>query len=112
MVKHPVREADPDMGKFKTGFVSQVKEEQQKQREQKKLHRKHHLQDETVVIVEKSHLMKFLIRSAFRIIRLTAVTAIFALATLGSMALLYPEVRNPLLGVLWEILKELHTMMR
>lgn len=108
----PVREAEPDMGKFKTGFVSQVKEEQQRQREQKKLHRKHHLQDETVVIVEKSNLMKFLISSSFRIIRLTAVITVFALATLGSIALLYPDVRNPLLGVLWEILKELHMMMR
>lgn len=111
-VLHPDREAVPDMGKFKTGFVSQVKAEQQRKREQKKLHRKHRLQDETVVIVEKSNLMKFLISSLSRIIRLSAVIAIFGLATLGGTALLYPEVRDPLLEVLWGILMELQTMIR
>lgn len=110
VILRPDRRVDPDMGKFKTAFVSQLKEEQQRQREQKKLHRKHHLQDETIVIVEKSNLMKFIISSLCRLIRLTAVIVIFVLATLGGIALLYPNVRNPLLDVLLEILRELQAL--
>ena len=102
------------MGKFKKEkeFARTVREELERKEEQKKLHKKHEQIAEDVVIVEKSHVVKFLIKSVAGSIRICAVILLCILAVIGLTALIYPEVRRELLQVLSEILMEGQKMIR
>lgn len=94
------------MGKFKKEFVTAVKEEQKKEAEQKKLHEKHRVEDENILVVERDNMVKFLIRNSARLIRILATVSLFILATIGLIALVYPEIRTELLLVLQKIFRE------
>ena len=102
------------MGKFKKEkeFARTVREELKRKEEQKKLHKKHEQIAEDVVIVEKSHVVKFLIKSVAGSIRICAAILLCILAVIGLTALIYPEVRRELLQVLSEILMEGQKMIR
>ena len=64
------------------------------------------------MIVEKSHVVKFLIKSVAGSIRICAAILLCILAVIGLTALIYPEVRRELLQVLSEILMEGQKMIR
>ena len=93
-------------------FARTVREELERKEEQKKLHKKHEQIAEDVVIVEKSHVVKFLIKSVAGSIRICAAILLCILAVIGLTALIYPEVRRELLQVLSEILMEGQKMIR
>lgn len=98
------------MGKFRNGFVREVQEEKQREEEQRRLHEKHKIQDENLIVVEKNNMLKFLIRTTGRIIRYVATAAVFILAAVGLLALIYPEIRGELFLVLGTILEDAGTM--
>jgi len=96
-----------DMGKFKKEkeLARAVREELEWKEEQKKLHKKHEQIAEDVVILEKPHLVKFVMKSVAGSIRICA-TILLCMAIIGLTALIYPEVRQELLQVFFEILME------
>lgn len=98
------------MGKFRSGFVREVQEEKKREEEQRRLHEKHGVRDENLIIVEKNNMLKFLIRTLGRIIRYAATTAIFILAALGLLSLIYPEIRREQILVLMSILDDVRNM--
>ena len=98
------------MGKFKKGGVREAKEALQQEAEQKNLHIKHKIDDPNTVIVEKSNMMKFLIRCAAGSVRVIASTAVLALAAAGVVTLVYPEIRREFLYVLKTILDQIRNM--
>lgn len=100
------------MGKFKSNFVQAAKREQEREREQERLRKKHHVEDEGIVVVEKNNMVKFLIRNLARLIRIFATILLFTLATIGLLALVYPNVRIELLQVIQQIGMELHRMLQ
>ena len=60
------------------------------------------LQDrEDVVVVEKSNMIKFLVRSCAVLLSTMAQIALIGLAVIGFAALVYPEPRRELLEI-WE----------
>ena len=84
-----------------------VREELEWKEEQKKLHKKHEQIAEDVVILEKPHLVKFVIKKCCRKYSyLRYDTALYFGAIIGLTALFYPEVRQELLQVFFEILME------
>lgn len=97
-----------DMGKFKKEkeLARAVREELEWKEEQKKLHKKHEQIAEDVVILEKPHLVKFVMKSVAGSIRICATILLCMLAIIGLTALIYPEVRQELLQVLFEIMME------
>ena len=99
------------MGKFKKEkeLARTVREELEQKEE---LHKKHEQIAEDVVIVEKSHVVKFLIKSVAGSIRICAAILLCILAVIGLTALIYPQVRRELLQVLSEILMEGQKMIR
>lgn len=99
------------MGKFRSGFVREVQDEKKREAEQRRLHEKHGIEDDNLVIVEKNNMLKFLIRTAGRIIRFAAAAAVFILAAVGLLSLIYPAVRGELILVLRTILEDTTTMM-
>ena len=98
------------MGQFRNGFVREVQEEKKREEEQRRLHEIHGIQDENLIVVEKNNMLKFLIRTVGRIVRFVATVAIFVLAAVGMLALIYPEVRGELFLVLGTIFEDAQNM--
>lgn len=70
-----------------------------RQNEQKHLKDKHNIRDENIVIVEKTHIFRWIAL----LIRIIFTMALFAMAAIGIFTLLYPELRNIFLDTLTEI---------
>ena len=98
------------MGKFKKGGVREVKEALLQEVEQRHLHEKHGIADPNTVIVEKSNMAKFLMRCTAGGVRIIAAAAVFILAAVGLVTLIYPEVRQELFQVLQTIFLETRNM--
>lgn len=105
------KQPDSRKGKFKNTLVTAVKTEEAEKKEQKRLHEKHHVEDQTVKIVEKDNFVKFTIRTLAGIFRYIAAVVLFVLATIGVMSLLYPNVRAELFVVAGQLWTELQGML-
>lgn len=88
-------------------FLEAYEEEAAKQQEQKRLHTKHDIKDENVIVVEKSNMIKFSIRSIGVVIRAGATMVLLCLAAIGLLCLIYPETRLPLQDVIVQIFNQL-----
>lgn len=88
-------------------FLEAYEEEEAKQQEQKKLHIKHDIKDESIVIVEKSNLFQFSVRSIGNIIRMGTTVLLLCLAAIGLLCIIYPETRHPLEDVAAQIFNQL-----
>lgn len=100
------------MSKFKNGFAKEAKEVLKQEAEQKQLREKHGIQDNNTLIVEKNNLFKFCIRCFIKIVKIFVTAGIFLLASVGLMSLIYPDVREELMKVLFAIQKEITTMIQ
>ena len=100
------------MGKFKKTLVSAAKADLAQEQEQKRLRKKHHVEEEGLLIVERDNLLKFFIRCLASMVRIGATIFLFLLAAIGLVSLVYPEVREVLLRVLYQIGQELFAMLR
>lgn len=100
------------MSKFKNGFAKEAKEVLKQEAEQKQLREKHGIQDNNTLIVEKNNLFKFCIRYFIKIVKIFVTAGIFLLASVGLMSLIYPDVREELMKVLFAIQKEITTMIQ
>lgn len=100
------------MGKFKKTLVSAAKADLAQEQEQKRLRKKHHVEEEGLLIVERDNLLKFFVRCLASMVWIGATIFLFLLAAIGLVSLVYPEVREVLLRVLYQIGQELFTMLR
>lgn len=100
------------MGKFKKTLVSAAKADLAQEQEQKRLRKKHHVEEEGLLIVERDNLLKFFVRCLASMVRIGATIFLFLLAAIGLVSLVYPEVREVLFRVLYQIGQELFTMLR
>lgn len=100
------------MGKFKKTLVSAAKADLAQEQEQTRLRKKHHVEEEGLLIVERDNLLKFFVRCLASMVRIGATIFLFLLAAIGLVSLVYPEVREVLLRVLYQIGQELFTMLR
>lgn len=100
------------MGKFKKTLVSAAKADLAQEQEQNSLRKKHHVEEEGLLIVERDNLLKFFVRCLASTIRIGATIFLFLLAAIGLVALVYPEVREVLFRVLYQIGQELFMMLR
>ncbi len=95
------------MSRIKRSLVSQIKEQQEFEKQQKELKRKHRIDEKNVIVVEKSNMTKFLIRTIGNVVRISATILILILASIGLTTLLYPQIRNELLIILHQIIEQL-----
>lgn len=93
--------------KFKTSLVSQVKAQEATEQEQKVLHKKHNIEDENVIVVEKSNMTKFLISTIGGVIRTFATIVLLILAVIGLTAIIYPEPRADMIDILFDLIKQI-----
>ncbi len=94
------------MGKYAKA-TRRIKEEQAFEKEQHELKKKYDMENENVIIKEKSSVLKFLITTGGRIIRIAASIVLYVLAALGLLSLIYPSTRAALFETLKEIYAEL-----
>ena len=87
------------MAEFKRGLLKEFEEEEAFREEQEKLKAKHDIEDENVVVVEKTNCAKLSVTTRIRRIKLIATILILALAAIGLTALLYPECRMALFSI-------------
>ena len=87
------------MAEFKRGLLKEFEEEEAFREKQEKLKAKHDIEDENVVVVEKTNFAKFSVTILIRLIKLIATILILALAAIGLTALLYPECRMALFSI-------------
>lgn len=76
------------MSRIKRSLVSQIKEQQEFEKQQKELKRKHRIDEKNVIVVEKSNMTKFLIRTIGNVVRISATILILILASIGLTTLL------------------------
>lgn len=65
------------------------------------------LVDKDVVIVEKSNMVKFFVRTIAALIRTMAALAVTGFAFIGLAALVYPEPRREIVIVFEEVIRQL-----
>lgn len=99
------------MGKYRKSIVGDIEEKRQFEREQEALKQKYQLDTEKIV-VEKSNMVKFAVRTFTGLIRITATILLFILAALGLMTLIYPVPREELLKVLHTIYLQIVTYLQ
>lgn len=95
------------MSRIKRSLVSQIKEQQEFEKQQNELKRKHRIEEKNVIVVEKSNMTKFLIRTIGNVVRISATILILVLASIGLTTLLYPQIRSELLIILRQIINQL-----
>ena len=86
------------MAKYKA-LVEEYKENEAHRAAQKALKKKHKIDDDNVVVVEKSNMAKFSIKTLVGFTKLIATISILCLAAIGLTALIFPETRVALLAI-------------
>ena len=99
------------MAKFKTGLVKEYKEKQAFQQGQEKLKEQHNITDEKVIVVEKSNMAKFTVKTLAALVKLLASAVLLCLAVTGLTALVYPSTRAALLILAQNILEQVLTFL-
>lgn len=91
------------MEKYKTGLVAEYQEKLEYEQHQAELKKKHNIESEDVVVVEKDDKIKFFIRLLISFIKTTSAICITILAALGILSLIYPAIRSELITQLFLI---------
>ena len=78
--------------KFKNHIVEQIKQEEREKEHQERLKERYDVVDD-VLIVEKTDIIKFLLKGLVGAIRLIIAIVLFLLALIGLASLLYPDSR-------------------
>lgn len=94
------------MGKFKHGIVQDIEERREFEKEQASLKAKHHIETDKV-IVEKSNMVKFTVKTLSGLVKTGASILLCGLALLGLMALVYPGPRQEMAGILLSVYQQL-----
>ena len=84
-----------------------AEEELQEEKKQRKLKEKFGIKGKNVVVVERTNMVKFMIRTMAAIIRLVATIFLISLAFIGILALVYEEPRKELVEILWSALEQI-----
>lgn len=94
------------MGKYQESLMQEVKKRKEKEVEQKELKEKYNIQEEDVLIVEKSNWLKFFLGVLAGILEKGCMILILILAAIGLIACLYPQSRETLLLIMKDIQRQ------
>lgn len=92
---------------MKKQFLAAIEEEVAEQQKQEELHTKHNIQDKEVIVVEKSNMIKFSVRSIVALVRLCATILLLFLAAVGLLCLIFPETREVFFKIIKIIYEQL-----
>lgn len=87
--------------KFKPVLIKELNDKLQEEKKQEELRKKYEV-PEDIIVVEKSSIAKFLIKTIGRVIRITATILLVIFAGIGLTGLLTPGIREDMLIILSE----------
>ena len=99
------------MARFKSGFVSKYKEDTKRQDKQQRLKEKHKIQDEHIVVVEKSNMTKFTVKMAVRLKKRPASICLLVLAAIGLTTLIFPDTREAFTSIFYQAVSDTETLL-
>lgn len=88
---------------MKKQFLEAYESGRQEEAAQQKLHARHNIEDENVIVVEKSNMIKFSVKTISSLLRVAATILILVLATVGLLCLVYPDTREQMVNILREL---------
>lgn len=91
---------------IKLGLMKGIREEQEKEQEQQELREKYSV-TENIMIVEKSNMGKFFVRTIATVIRLFFRIILVAFSFIGLAAVVYPVPRNALYEIGLNAIREI-----
>lgn len=77
----------------KENFVTGCKEQKDFEEKQSRLREKNAIEDDGIVVVEKSNMAKFTVKTLAAILRILALVILLILAAVGVICLIYPSTR-------------------
>lgn len=86
------------MGRYKKNLVQDIQAQQIFMKEQEELKEKHKL-DTDKIIVEKSNMAKFTVKTFVALVKTAAAILVYVLAAVGLLAMIYPSPRRELMTV-------------
>ena len=86
-----------------SGLYKKYTASQQEQTHQQELRKKHNVTDETIKVVEKPSVAKYLFQIGSGIIRWAARIVIFLLVAIALITLAYPSTRNAFINVITDL---------
>ena len=89
--------------KYKNAFVSAYNAKQQEAEKQIKLKHKHQINDENVLVIEKSNAWKFTVQILLLLVKTVAWIILVTLAAVGVLSLIYPPTRQEIFNLLTKI---------
>lgn len=95
------------MGKYKKSLVSKIREEKEYEDNQGILRDKYGISNQEIIVVEKTNMIKFLVRSIGISTRVISSIILLILAAIGLITICYPEIREPFLFILKKTISEL-----
>lgn len=100
--------------KFKTILGKKANKELAFEENQKRLKTKYALGNDAadIIVVEKASNVKFILRYIGYGVQLLARIALFTLAVVGGIAILYPLPRKELLEIFWQAITEMKMLVR
>lgn len=84
-------------------FIEAYEENVSKESEQIRLRKKHSINDQNVVVVEKNNFFKFTVRSIANLVHVGATIILVGLAVIGLICIMYESTRLPLIKILNDI---------
>ncbi len=76
---------------------------------QNRLKKKYKVATDKVLVVEKSNMLKFSVNTIVKVVRLLLNILLFILASIGLLALVYPDPREDLYKILIEVVNQIKT---
>lgn len=93
--------------KFQNMLQEKVRKDKEFEEQQENLKKKHHIQRKNVVVVEKSNMIKFLLKLLIGLLRFGATAVLLGFAVIGITAMVYPEPRYIMIGIGRDVLFQL-----
>lgn len=93
--------------KFSAGLVIGAKKDKTEESAQQKLKQKHNIENENIIVVEKSNITKNLLDTVLFLMRAAAQISLVVCAAIGIVALIYPNIRAELFLVFKEMLNQM-----
>lgn len=84
-----------------------IEEEEEKKQEQERLHAKHNIEDEHIVVVEKSNMLKFSVKSISALLHTVATIILLCLAAIGLLCIIYPDTRQAFQEIIMQLISQL-----